>query len=1435
MFQKPDPKQSFPLLEEEILKLWKEQKTFQKSLAKNKGRKEYVFYDGPPFATGLPHYGHILAGTLKDVVPRYQTMRGNYVPRRWGWDCHGLPVENLVEKELGLEDKQALLKFGIAEFNEACRSTVLRYVKDWGKVVERMGRWVDFEDSYKTMAPSFMESIWWVFQKLWDKKLIYQGKKAMHICPRCVTPLSNFEVGLGYKDVTDFSTTVQFKLKETPQKKKLFGDTPTYVLAWTTTTWTLPGNLMLAVGKKIVYDVLEKDGQQFVMAKNCITAYQEQFGESVRSSNSVKGSELLGLHYEPLFDVYKDKKLPNIDKAWQIHAGDFVTTDSGTGVVHIASGYGEDDMNMAVKMEMPILQHVSMEGSFIDELGSEFAAHDVNGADHKKKSDEFVAKKLAEKGYLFSTQTYRHSYPHCWRCETPLINYATDSWFVAIDKIKKKMLQANAKINWVPEHVKDGRFGKWLENARDWCISRNRYWGTPLPVWIGDKGTVECHGSIAELRSRMPGRFTKITFVRHGESEGNKVGLRQSIAPGTPLTAKGKKQAQEAGKMLAKIHAKEPFDMVFSSPLLRTQQTSEIIVKKLAGAMPIQNDEHIREINFGHVEGKRDAEVKEYMAMRHHLTPEEHYNSKSGETGESHHDVSRRALEFVKTMIEQYPGKSIIAVTHSDTIRFLLRELNGDSIEQVYAKGHFPQGEPKELYFDNVTGTLVDLHKHFVDDMTYQHPETGETMTRVPEVLDCWFESGSMPYAQAHYPFENKERFEKTFPANFIAEGLDQTRGWFYTLVVLSSALFDEPAFQNVIVNGIVLAEDGQKMSKSKKNYPDPKLIFDQYGADAMRLYLMHSPVVKGDDLRFSEKGVQEVVRSTLLPLWNAYSFLLTYADIDQWKPKGQIYFVRHGQTDINKDERVQGSLDEPLNDHGRDQLLALKKTTDHLPIDIVVTSDFIRARQSADILNADLGLEVEVYQDLREQSFGDYEGKRIDELKTKDSPFYEMRKNPGGGEKVEDFEHRVLKIVAELKQKHVGKNILLVAHGGIFHVLHKQQLGVESWEDYYRDHFYRLQNGEMTVFETAEFQPENKLDRWVMSELHTLIKGMTAGLDSYDLVKGLDPLVRFIDSLTNWYIRRSRRRFWKSENDGDKEQAYQTLYTVLVEVCKLLAPFSPFITEAIYRNLTGLESVHLSRWPEVEERFIDEALNQEIALAQQIVTLGHAARAKANMKVRQPLKMIEVALPASNSTLPTTSSELAVIQEELNVKEVRFLESVQGRVQIMVKPNARVLGPKYGAAVQTIIKEAKSGNYTQLANGNYQVLEYELTPEEIEIAYESLVTEKGHHVVEAQQGMVVILDTEVTPELQREGYARDMVRAIQDLRKQADLKVSDRIIVGLTTEAAEIQHAISEFQDYIKRETLATDISAEKRSTSWEAVVNLGERGVIVTIEKVS
>jgi len=677
-FQKPV---SIPDMEKDVLDFWDETHVFEKSIEQRPKTKSYHFYDGPPFATGLPHYGHIVASLLKDVVPRFWTMKGYRVERKWGWDCHGLPIENIIEKELHLKTKQDIERFGIAAFNEACRATVLKYAEEWKKTVRRIGRWVDMEHDYKTMDLSFMESVWWVFRQLWDQGLIYKGHKAMHICPRCVTPLSNFEVTQGYKDITDQTAVIKFPIKNA---QAIFGiDKTVSMLAWTTTPWTLPGNLLLAVNAEHSYALvkLEHDKSLYILAEAALEKIIDASGYTV--IRLFTGKELAGmnLEYEPAFPYFQDTK-----NAFRVVTADFVTLDEGTGVVHIAPAFGEYDYELGIREELPMVQHVTMEGVFIPSV-SDFAGKSVKPKEDPSKTDKELVAWLSAKGKVFKEEYVTHSYPHCWRCETPLLNYATTSWFVKVTHIKEHLLANNRKIHWVPEHMKEGRFGQWLDGARDWAVSRNRYWGTPLPIWESEDGDIICIGSVKEL--------------------------------------------------------------------------------------------------------------------------------------------------------EVLSGKNV-----------------------------------------------TDIHKHKIDDIILT--KKGKNYKRIPDVLDCWFESGSMPYGQMHYPFEHKEEFERSFPAQFIAEGQDQTRGWFYTLHVLATALTlgkhahigdgsSTPAFSNVIVNGIVLAEDGKKMSKRLKNYPDPDVMIDRYGADAMRYYLVTSPVMEAESLNFSESGVREVYNNVINTLWNVLMFYSLY------------------------------------------------------------------------------------------------------------------------------------------------------------------------------------------------------------------------------------------------------------------------------------------------------------------------------------------------------------------------------------------------------------------------------------------------------------------------------------------------------------------------------------------------------------------------------
>ncbi len=688
--------------EKNILDFWNKEQIFKKSLEKEAPRGEFSFYDGPPFATGLPHYGHIVASSIKDMIPRYMTMRGYRVERRWGWDCHGLPVENLIEKELGFKTKKDIEDFGVDKFNETCRASVFRFADEWKAFIPKVGRWVDMENDYRTMNPEFMQSTWWVFKTLWDKGLIYEGHKAMHVCPRCETTLANFEVTQGYKDISDLSATVKFELVDEPN---------TFMLAWTTTPWTLPGNVALAVGKDIEYSKVSFEGANYFVATSRLEAvFKDKEYQVVSKCN---GIDLLHRSYKPVFDYFvNDESIKNRENGWKIYAGDFVTTEDGTGIVHIAPAFGEDDMKLGQENDLPFIQHVRINGTFVPVVAKDFGDGQVKPKEDSSLMDVEIVKNLISRGKLFAKEKFKHSYPHCWRCDTPLLNYATSSWFVNVKKIQPRLIENNKKVHWVPEHIKEGRFGKWIENSNDWAISRSRFWGSPIPVWRcenEDCKHVEVIGGVEELKEKL-------------EKDGNN---------------RISKTTREDGKV---------------------------------------------------------------------------------------------------------------------------------------------------VFIDNTTNAEFDLHKHIVDGITFTCPKCGKTMKRIPEVFDCWFESGSMPYSQLGYPFTNKEKFENRFPADFIAEGQDQTRGWFYTLMVLATALFDKPAFQNVIVNGIVLAEDGQKMSKKLKNYPDPNIVLGKYGADALRYYLLSSPVVSDQDLNFFEKGVEDVVKKVILKLVNVLDFYkMTSTSIEEY------------------------------------------------------------------------------------------------------------------------------------------------------------------------------------------------------------------------------------------------------------------------------------------------------------------------------------------------------------------------------------------------------------------------------------------------------------------------------------------------------------------------------------------------------------------------
>lgn len=851
-------KSNIALIEEKVLKFWKDKEIFKKSLEKNKKGEDFVFFDGPPFATGLPHYGHLLPGTIKDIIPRYKTMQGFNVERRWGWDCHGLPVENLIEKELGVSNKQEIEDYGIEKFNRAARESVLRYEDEWKSTIPRTGRWIDMDRPYKSMDPEFTESVWWGFKTAYDKNLAYEGFKSMHMCPRCSTTLSNFEVNQGYKDITDISVYILFTLVDSPD---------TSILAWTTTPWTLPGNVALAVGENIEYVKVKSEDKFLIVAKEKISL----LGNGIEVVDTLKGSDLIGKSYIPLFDYYSsDGDLENVKNGWKVYSADFVTTEDGTGIVHIAPAFGDDDYNLGQKNKLPFVQHVDREGMFTSEV-IDFPGLYVKPKDNHQATDIEIIKYLAGTGKLHSKEKIIHSYPHCWRCDTPLLNYAMGSWFIKVTALKDRMIEENNKVNWIPKTIGKSRFGNWLEGARDWSISRSRYWGAPLPIWKSESGKVEVLGSYSDLRSKLVAKNSYIA-MRHAESLGNTKGIVTSVigGHGDEITEKGRGQMVEVVKELKEKN----IDLIITSDFVRTMETAEILKKELGlSDDSVIKDARLHEIQIPDYEGVdwgkwREKDIHERFTY-------------TDDVNENYNNVKERIGEFLYDCEEKYEGKNILIISHGLPIQMLhviSEGLVGFSVEDAYEKNiySYHNTEFRDLNFipwPHNEKFDFDIHRPYIDDVSWFN-EDGEKMERILDVFDTWMDSGSMPFAQHHYPFENKDKVK---PADFIAEGLDQTRGWFYTLLVQGVALFDKSPFKNVAVNGLILAEDGKKMSKSLNNYPELLPTIDKYGADAIRYFLSSSPAVKAEDLAFTEKGVDEITKKIVMRLYNVVSFYDMY------------------------------------------------------------------------------------------------------------------------------------------------------------------------------------------------------------------------------------------------------------------------------------------------------------------------------------------------------------------------------------------------------------------------------------------------------------------------------------------------------------------------------------------------------------------------------
>jgi isoleucyl-tRNA synthetase len=853
--------------EEETLLFWQKNNIFEQSVANPAGGEaqgNFSFYDGPPFATGLPHMGHILAGTIKDAIPRYQTMKGKHVRRTWGWDCHGLPIENLIEKKLELKSKKDIEEYGIDKFNHEAYCSVLTYDNEWKSVIPRFGRFVDMEHPYKTMDATYTESIWWAWKTLHEKGLAYEGHKMMHICPRCETTLAQSEVGMNYEDVTDISVTAKFELADEPG---------TYVLAWTTTPWTLPGNTALAINKNANYvkiSLNEGANQgKFILAHELLP--KVILGNDYDFLGEFKGEELLGKKYKPLFPYFVNAELENKEHIWKIWHADFITLDTGTGVAHQAPAFGQEDMDLAKANNIPVIKHVHMDGTFTKDV-TDFAGMKVKQAGDTQSADIEIIKWLAHAGFLFEKHKIIHSYPLCWRCKTPLLNYATSSWFVDVPKMKPTLISENKNIGWVPEHIRDGRFGKWLEGAHEWAVSRARYWGAPLPVWkCAECDEMKMIGSLKELAE---GKKAKNTYyvMRHGQSESNVAGIIDCDGDhANGLTELGKEQAHKAGEALKDKN----IDFIVCSPFLRTKMTAEAVAQEL-GDIKIIEDERLKEFNLG-VYDKRKIEdyLKEVGELRYLKL------DTRVEGGETHREMMNRAVAAWMDLEKTYEGKNILIVTHGGPSRMLLVGLQLITEEELiddeskddtvfYPKNAEVRKIEPYIVPRDATGA-VNLHRPYIDEATITCA-CGKEMKRIPDVFDCWFESGAMPFASVHYPFENKKLFDASYPADFIAEGIDQTRGWFYSLINLGVGLFGKAPYKHVIVNGLVLAESGKKLSKSEANYTDPIELVNKYGADSVRYFLLSSPAVKGESVLFSDKGVDEVYKKLILRLENVVS-----------------------------------------------------------------------------------------------------------------------------------------------------------------------------------------------------------------------------------------------------------------------------------------------------------------------------------------------------------------------------------------------------------------------------------------------------------------------------------------------------------------------------------------------------------------------------------
>ena len=1062
---------NFPELEKRILKFWKQARVFEKSIKRRAKARNFVFYEGPPTANAKPGIHHVLARIYKDIICRYKTMQGFRVLRKAGWDTHGLPVELEIEKKLGLKNKKDIEKYGIAKFNKLCKESVWNYKKDWEKLTERVAFWLDMKNPYITYTPNYIETVWWIIKEIYKKGLLYQDYKVVPYCPRCGTSLSSHEVAQGYKKIKEPSIYIKFKIQDTRYKIP-----DTYLLVWTTTPWTLPGNVAVAINPNFTYLKAKVEGEVLLLAKERLSV----LGKKYKILEKIKGKDLLGLEYEPLYKFTKPDK-----KAWFVIAGDFVSLEEGTGLVHIAPAFGEDDMKIGRENDLPVLLSVDEEGKFKKEV-KKWAGMFV------KDADSLIIEDIKKRNLLFKEELYEHDYPFCWRCDSPLLYYAKQSWFIRMKKIKKDLISNNQKINWVPSHLKKGRFGEWLKEIKDWVISRERYWGIPVPIWQCKKcGKLEVIGSKKDLASQ---KFTnnKYFVLRHGESRRNidKIAACWPEKVASPLTKRGKAQIIEVAKRLKK----EKIDLIFSSDLQRTKQTAEIVGEGLN--LKPKFDKKLREFDVGKFNGQPVEKIGRYWDPEGKLSKIEYFLERfqvRAPGGENWLDAKKRMYRFLKEIDKKYKEKKILIVSHELPITMLEGAVKGLSRVEIIKyrqEKKIKVGEFRKLDFKfwpyNQESEL-DLHRPYIDEVKFYCSKCKNLMERTPEVMDCWFDSGSMPFSQYHYPFENKNLIDKKeqFPADYISEAIDQTRGWFYTLHAISALIKGVPAYRNVISLGHVLDEKGEKMSKSKGNVVDPWYIIEKYGGDTTRwyFYTVNQP---GDPKLFSERDVGQALKRFILTLWNSFLFLETYK---------------------NKKSKINPPADGP--------------------------------------------------------------------------------------------------------------------------------------------------------------KSKNVLDRWIVSNLNNLIQETTLRLDNYDVTGAARTIENFVvEDLSQWYIRRSRKRFQKPKNKKELKEASQTLNYTILALSKLMAPFVPFISEEIYQKLKERSSVHLEDWPRFEKRLINKTLEEKMIRVREIVNLGLKERARLGIKVRQPLASLEIPIPK----LQIPKEMLDLIREEINVKKIVFSKTLKLDTKITPK-----------------------------------------------------------------------------------------------------------------------------------------------------------------------